>query len=160
MSQSSTAFNNGDYDKVISTATEAIRLDPKIADAFHIRARAFGRKGDPDRAIADANEAIRLDPTDAHFFNNRGNNYALKRDYERAISDYNEAIRLAPNWAPAFFNRGVAYGHRRQRPSHCRFQRGHSARSQLRYRFLQPWYGKVESQAARAVMRTSRKLGS
>jgi tetratricopeptide (TPR) repeat protein len=111
VSQSSTAFNRGDYDKVISTATEAIRLDPKIADAFHIRARAFGRNGDPDRAIADASEAIRLDPTDAHFFNNRGNNYALKRDYERAISDYNEAIRLAPNWAPAFFNRGVAYGH-------------------------------------------------
>jgi len=111
VSQSSTAFDIGDYAKVISTATEAIRLDPKIADAFHIRARALGRNGDPDGAIADENEAIRLDPTDAHFFNNRGLNYARKRDYARAISDYNEAIRLAPNWAPAFFNRGIAYGY-------------------------------------------------
>jgi tetratricopeptide (TPR) repeat protein len=111
VSQSSTAFDIGEYDKVISTATEAIRLDPKIADAFHIRARASGRNGDPDGAIADENEAIRLDPTDAHFFNNRGLNYARKRDYARAISDYNEAIRLDPNWAPAFFNRGVAYGY-------------------------------------------------
>ena len=111
VSQSSTAFDIGDYAKVISTATEAIRLDPKIADAFHIRARALGRNGDPDGAIADENEAIRLDPTDAHFFNNRGLNYARKRDYAKAISDYNEAIRLAPNWAPAFFNRGIAYGY-------------------------------------------------
>ena len=111
VSQSSTAFDIGDYAKVISTATEAIRLDPKIADAFHIRARALGRNGDPDGAIADENEAIRLDPTDAHFFNNRGLNYTRKRDYAKAISDYNEAIRLAPNWAPAFFNRGIAYGY-------------------------------------------------
>src|SRR5262249_56831605 len=55
--------NNSDNDRVIATANEAIRLDPKAAEAFAIRSRAYLIKGDNDQAIADANAAIRLTPT-------------------------------------------------------------------------------------------------
>ena len=52
----------GDYDKAIADYTEAIRLDPKNAEAYCNRGHAYEEKGDYDKAIADCTEAIRLDP--------------------------------------------------------------------------------------------------
>ena len=51
----------GDYDKAIADYTEAMRLDPKLADAYCGRGGAYV-KGDCDKAIADYSEAIRLNP--------------------------------------------------------------------------------------------------
>ena len=72
VSQSSTALNNGDNDKAIATASEALRLNPDDAVALTNRGVAYARKGDPDRAIADYSEAIRLSPNFARAFCNRG----------------------------------------------------------------------------------------
>jgi Flp pilus assembly protein TadD len=72
VSQSHTELNNGDYDRAIATASEAIRLDPKGAVAFVNRGAAYGNKGDNDRAIADHNEVIRLDPKNTIAFVSRG----------------------------------------------------------------------------------------
>ena len=72
VSQSSTALNNGDNDKAIATASEALRLNPDDAVALTNRGVAYARKGDPDRAIADYSEAIRLSPNFARAFYNRG----------------------------------------------------------------------------------------
>ena len=52
----------GDMDRAIADLTEAIRLDPKYANAYDNRGLAYRDKGDMDRAIADLTEAIRLDP--------------------------------------------------------------------------------------------------
>jgi tetratricopeptide (TPR) repeat protein len=112
--QSYTELNNGDYDKAIATASEAIRLDPKNASAFVGRGLAYAKKGDNDRAIADYNEAIGLDAKDANSLLNRGNAYQDKREYDRAIADYSEAIRLDPKFKIAFFHRGLAYGNKRE----------------------------------------------
>jgi tetratricopeptide (TPR) repeat protein len=109
VNQSSTAFNNGDYDRAIASASEAMRLDPKNALAFTNRGAAYGSKGDFDRAIADYTEAIRLNPNYAVAFNNRGVAYGKKGDFDRAIADYTEVIRLNPSHALAFFKRGLEY---------------------------------------------------
>ena len=101
--------SKGDFDRAIADFTEAIRLDPKYAEAYYIRGVAYGNKGDLDRAIADYSEAIRLDPKLAAAYNNRGNAYKNKGDLDRAITDYSEAIRLAPGYDIAYFNRGRAY---------------------------------------------------
>ena len=68
----------GDTDRAIADYTEAIRLDPKYANAYHNRGLAYRDKGDTDRAIADYTEAIRLDPKYANAYNNRGVAYATK----------------------------------------------------------------------------------
>ena len=95
-------------DRAIVDYNEAIRLDPKFAQAYSSRGLAYYQKGDLDRAIADYGEAIRLDPKYAYAYNNRGNAYYHKHDENRAIVDYSEAIRLDPKYAQAYFNRGVA----------------------------------------------------
>jgi len=88
--------SKGDFDRAIADLSEAIRLDPKYAEAYYLRGVTYRNKGDLDRAIADYSEAIRLDPKLAGAYNNRGNAYKDKGDSDHAIADFSEAIRLAP----------------------------------------------------------------
>ena len=50
-------FKKDDYDGAITDCTEALRLDPKLTDAYVTRAAAKREKG--DQAGADADEAAR-----------------------------------------------------------------------------------------------------
>ena len=122
ISQGTADFNARDYDRAIANYNEAVRLDPKSANAFRGRGKAYRDKGDHSRAIADFNEAIRLDPKSALAFMDRGDSYTNKGDNDRAIADYNEAIRTRSQE----FARSQRPGRRlckqrRHRPSHHRF---------------------------------------
>ena len=75
----------GDYDKAIADYTEAIRLNPKLAEAYYSRGFAYGKKGDYDKAIADYTEAIRLDPKYAEAYYNRGVAYATRATTTRRL---------------------------------------------------------------------------
>jgi tetratricopeptide (TPR) repeat protein len=99
----------GDHDRAILDYDQAIRLNPKYADAYRDRGLTYFHKGDYDRAIRDHDQAIRLNPKDADTFFGRGWAYDAKGDHDRAIADYDQAIRLDPKYANAFNNRGNAY---------------------------------------------------
>ena len=103
------SLHGGDWDKAIPDFTEAIRLEPKAADAYYNRGVAYRKKGEPDKAIPDFTDAIRLEPKNANAYYNRGNAYHATRDYVKAIADYTEVIRLEPKNADAYNNRGWAY---------------------------------------------------
>ena len=62
----------GEYDKAIAHYSEALRLNPKDADAYYNRGIAWERRGEYDKAIADYSEAIRLNPNYADAYYNRG----------------------------------------------------------------------------------------
>ncbi len=96
-------------DEAIVEFDEAVRLDPKYAQAYIDRGLAYSRKGDPDRAIADYNEALRLDPKLALAYAGRGHAYARKGDLVRAFADCEEALRLDPKLALAYNSRGLTY---------------------------------------------------
>jgi tetratricopeptide (TPR) repeat protein len=91
-----------------SRFNQAIRLDPKDADAYYGRGKVWEAKDDLDRAITDYSEAIRLNPKSGHAYVNRGGAWGAKGDLDRAIADFDQAIRLDPKDAQAYYNRGIA----------------------------------------------------
>jgi len=78
---------------------EAIRLDPKMAQAFNGRAVAFGLTGDFQKALADACEALRLDPWEPEYLRTRSYVYEQLGDKENAAADLEKADHLAAQWA-------------------------------------------------------------
>jgi len=110
-----TAYHFTERQRAIADYSEAIRLDPNYALAYHNRGRAYVEKNEHDRAIADYSEAIRLDPKYAAACEGRGLAYFYKKEYDRAIADYSEVIRLDPKYAAAYHNRGRAYVEKNER---------------------------------------------
>jgi tetratricopeptide (TPR) repeat protein len=99
--QGQEAYQKGDFEKAIEDFTEAIRLDPKYADGYFQRGRAYlarktgDAKENTDKAIADFGEAIKVNPNLAGAYSMRGYVcHEIKKEYERAVKDYQEAIRI------------------------------------------------------------------
>lgn len=97
----------GDYAKVITDATEAIRLQPSQA-VYNVRGSAYYDKGDYEIAIADFDDALKLGPPVGIIFHNRGNAWRGKGDYAKAIADYDMSIKANPKSAFSFQNRGIS----------------------------------------------------
>jgi tetratricopeptide (TPR) repeat protein len=102
------AVADSNYNQAISDCTKAIEIDPRIAEAYYSRGRAWAMKDDYDEAISDYNKAIEIDPRIAEAYYSRGRAWAMKDDYDEAISDYNKAIEIDPRYAEAYYSRGRA----------------------------------------------------
>jgi tetratricopeptide (TPR) repeat protein len=102
-------LKRGDFDRAIAHCSEAIRLDPTLAEAYVNRAAAHVNKGEPDPAVADCDEALRLNPGLALAYLNRGGAYLGKGETDRALVDLNEALRIDPGLALAYSNRATAH---------------------------------------------------
>jgi len=73
---------------------EAIRLNPKDADAYFSRGTTYFGLEQHERAIKDFNEAIRLNPKDAYYYYNRGLTYEEQGKKAEAITDFEKVITL------------------------------------------------------------------
>jgi len=130
--------SRGEYKLAVEDFTEALRLNPNMATAYALRARAmiaevwvnnvqqidanFGaisigglnkltveQSKVCDSAIADLNQAIRLDPENGSHYRERGFVYGIKYNKDMAMTDCNQAIRLNPNDTKAYIFRGRMY---------------------------------------------------
>jgi tetratricopeptide (TPR) repeat protein len=84
--------------------SEAIRLDPNNFEAY-VR-RAFVQQDDA-AAIADYDQAIRIRPNDAEIWGQRAARHWNLGNREQAFRDADESIRLNPRDARAWFDRGL-----------------------------------------------------
>jgi tetratricopeptide (TPR) repeat protein len=89
-----------DFDTAIADLGEAIRLDPKFADAYGSRGWAWDQKRAFDKAIADFNEAVRLDPKFAYAHKSRAWLLATcpdakYRDGKKAVQSATTACELS-----------------------------------------------------------------
>ena len=75
----------------------AIKLDPKYARGYRIRADTYRDKGDYERAIADHTEAIRFDPKAVNLYFARGRmNFTLARCLRQRLISTRQATSI-PN---------------------------------------------------------------
>jgi tetratricopeptide (TPR) repeat protein len=95
-------------DLAIADYTEAVRLNPDSAMAYHERAVCLARLNQDDRALPDYDRAIELSPNYALSWNGRGAIYLHRKDYSKAITNFNQAIRLQPTLYQAYKNRAAA----------------------------------------------------
>ncbi|MGH6825108.1 tetratricopeptide repeat protein [Methyloceanibacter sp.] len=100
--------NKGDLDRAFADYSEAIRLDPKFADAYRNRGEIWLTRGENDRAMSDLDAAIRLNPKDHGAHNSRGVANYFKGDLDSAIFEFGEAIKLS-RLGLYYSNRGEAY---------------------------------------------------
>jgi tetratricopeptide (TPR) repeat protein len=128
-----------DYDQAFSDINAAIRLDPRLSDAFRKRADIFARRRVADKALADFNEALRLDPGNFAALYNRGllfwNHYLQEQDlvrrglkkaaepswmgqriFDRAIADFSGAAQARPQDPRAYSNRADVYWEKQDYP--------------------------------------------
>lgn len=102
-------YRRGELDDALADYTEAIRLDPKNAEAYNNRALVYNKKGELDKAIADFNDAIKIKPGTPRLYNNRGLAYAKKGNFDKAISDFTEAIKQDSRHIESYGARAFAY---------------------------------------------------
>jgi tetratricopeptide (TPR) repeat protein len=95
---------NGNYAKAIEDSSRAIKLEPKSAVSYVVRARAYFELGDLDRAIADSTQAIRRDKENIGAYLIRGDAYGNKGDLDRAIADWEAILKINPDFDDAKLN--------------------------------------------------------
>ncbi|MEX0676029.1 MAG: tetratricopeptide repeat protein [Pirellulales bacterium] len=90
-------LRSGQFDQAIGTCSEAIRQNPRDAEAYLYRGRAHHYRnamGDPKRAVADFSEAIRLAPESSDAYYSRALVYRDLGETELAAVD-DKAARAA-----------------------------------------------------------------
>lgn len=87
-----------DYDRAIADFNEAIRLDPKSADAFVGRGEVYRLQHDYAQAIADFSEAIRLDPQFRKAYRKRALAELVTHKWAEAKADLTRAHALDPDY--------------------------------------------------------------
>jgi DNA-binding transcriptional MerR regulator len=94
LKKSNESIARNDTLETIVTTSVAIKLDPKLLQAYLNRAWAFNEKALYDKAIMDLNHALQLDPGNAVVYTRRALIFQRKGDDSRAIADYEKACQL------------------------------------------------------------------
>ena len=91
------ALDKEDYDKAIGSLTDAIRVFPKDAMAYYLRAYPYFIKGEYDKAISDTDMVLKIsNDNPAMFYNLRGDSYRYSQHFPEATEAYAKAYSISP----------------------------------------------------------------
>jgi tetratricopeptide (TPR) repeat protein len=94
--------------KAANVFNEALKSDPRNAEAYLGRGDAFLRDGQYELALRDLMDALRLRPKYAEAFSLCGDVYLVSNAYKEAIAAYKSAVALDPARAIYHCDLGVA----------------------------------------------------
>ena len=98
VAQASLRYHHGrDVDDGLGAAEEALRLNPKLAAAYSVRARHIAEHGDFDRAEAEIHRALELDPNSWEANREAARQLMQRRRVEEAMKHYTLAASLDEN---------------------------------------------------------------
>lgn len=94
--------------RALADLNEAIRLDPRVPDAYQARAAVYQQQGDAARALADLNEAIGLlAPASPDLLLARARLHQQRNDAAMAAADIDRVLTVNPLHAGALRERGL-----------------------------------------------------
>jgi tetratricopeptide (TPR) repeat protein len=99
------------YKKADRALSQAIKLDPELALAWHNRCLLRHDMLKHGPALVDCDRAIGLDPTNAEFWCTRGDIHFHIKDAKRASDDYKKALKIDPKYADAKLGLGLVLHH-------------------------------------------------
>jgi len=105
-------LQSGNVDQAILELTNAITLNPNLAEADNLLGIAYESKGFRESAIRSLKTAVTLDRDNAQYLNNLGFILTKTNDTEVAIKYLKRASKLAPNDARIWNNLGLAQAKR------------------------------------------------
>ncbi len=90
------ATEDGEYQKAVTLATQAININPNYMPAYHRRGTAYGALGKNIKALAEFEKAEELDPLSPIILSNLGAFQVLLGDNKAAEATYDKNIRYNP----------------------------------------------------------------
>lgn len=91
-------------DKAIEFLTGKIKENPKDADAYAKRGKAYGANKDYDHALADYENALKLNPKLADPYIGRAVIYLMKNNYDKSWESVHKAESLGGKFWPSFMD--------------------------------------------------------
>ena len=79
-------------EQAVAFFSQELRSNPRNAETYRCRGKAFLAFGDAKRGLADFNQALALRPSPLAYAD-RGMAWSLAGDYDKAIADFSETIR-------------------------------------------------------------------
>lgn len=103
-----TLEDEGRLDEAIAHYTEALRIDPNLADSYNNIGLALAKLGRADEAAPKFLKAIGINANHAAAHYNLGTVLASQGKLDEAIYHFRESIRIKPDYAKAYNNLGNA----------------------------------------------------
>lgn len=99
----------GEESNAIANYLEAIRINPKYAEAYNNLGYSYLLMGQWQDAAGQLHVAVRLNPGYTVAHNNLGLAYYRSGRYDEAIGSYLDSLRILPDYDHARYNLGLAY---------------------------------------------------
>ncbi len=99
--------SQGRYEEAVSRFDKALKLYPRLANAWAGKALASNALGQYEEAIRCYDESLRLDPRDPAVWHDKANTLCAVGRLEGGLNCYNEALILDPRNAKAWNNKGI-----------------------------------------------------
>jgi lipoprotein NlpI len=86
--KASEAYGKRDWTKTVDLATQALKADPKLADAFNLRGAALFMRGKFKESVADFDRYLKLAPNKAAGHWQRGISLYYAKDYDKGRKQF------------------------------------------------------------------------
>jgi tetratricopeptide (TPR) repeat protein len=96
MSRGLRSMKAGENDEAVNSFTDAITLQPEVAEAWRQRALARYHAGDISGAIHDLEETIRLEPRDFAAFRTLADIAVAREDWKGAYAAWQKVMEVDP----------------------------------------------------------------
>jgi tetratricopeptide (TPR) repeat protein len=101
-------YANGDYEEVIASYDNALKIKPDKDEAWYFRGIVLGELGRYEEVLASYDNALKIKPDDPNAWYYRGIVLADLGRLEEAIASYDQALKIKPDDHKLWFVRGIA----------------------------------------------------